>query len=154
MAAIFKSAANYQPVINVWSTHWVTVSLEDDGHFVIVNNDSQSVILDTYLSQIQRVYDYYYALIITVEGKQYKLNFTRPVSVGKSLIFGGWYNWIAPYVNNPLAGVKQQWLDVFEQQGIKPYRDKIGRSVAIGIIVPLVIIGLFILGVYIFVIRK
>lgn len=154
MSVVFTSKANYQPIINVWTKHPVTLSLEDDGRFTVFDDDANAMILDTTLAQIERVYDYYYALIITVDGKQHKFNFSKPVSVAGSLLLWGWYNWTAPFINNPLKGVKKQWLRVFKEHGIQPYKDKLGRSVLIGILVPFVIIALFILGIYVFVIQK
>jgi hypothetical protein len=154
MSVLFTSQANYQPVVNAWTRHPVTLSLEDSGRFMAVSNEDKAVILDIPLSQIERIYDYYYAIILTVNGKQYKFNFSKPISIGKSLLFWGFYNWTAPFIKNPLKGVKEQWLRVFEERGVKPYRDKLGRSVLIGILVPTVLIALCILGIYVFIIRK
>jgi|GEM_PF-5383726 len=154
MPVVFMSKANYQPITNAWTEHFVTLSLDDSGRFTATSDEDKTVVLDVPLSRIERVYDYYSSLVITVDKKQYRFNFSKPINFGKSLLFWGYYNWVAPFINNPLKGVKNQWLHVFEQFGIKPYRDKLGRSILIGILVPIVLIALFILGVYIFIIQK
>lgn len=142
MSIVFKSEANYQRVINIWTKNPVTVQLDNDGRFTITSNVDRSVILDTQLSEVQRIYDYFYAIIITVNDKQYKLNFSKPVNIFMSIIFRGWYNWVAPHTNNPLSGVRQQWIQVFEQQGMRITRDgdnislaRIGVAVAVSILI-------------------
>ena len=150
MPTIFESEANYQRVVNVWTRYPVSVRLEGNGRFSITSLEDQSVILDSTLAQIQRVYDYFDAIVVTVEGKQYKLNFSKPVSFGLSIIFGGIYNWIAPRVNNPLAGVKSQWIKVFEQQGMeitKAANIQVSRIViAVAVAFPVIIIAIIALS--------
>lgn len=137
-----------------YEPRWVTITLEDTGHLTIVSKDEQITILDTQLSEIQKLYTIYGGITLRVNNKNYTYRFTKPLNYWKSSFLGGWYNWTAPYINNPLAGVQKQWLEVFKRHGITPYKVKYGASILIGIAIPLVVVGLFLTGVYIFIIRK
>ena len=138
---VFESDARYHTkMMNNWTGEDVHLVLDSSGNLTAISRESNQAILTIVLSQAERIYDYNTGFIITVQGIKYKFNFGRRVNPVKSIIFGGAYNWIAPSVNNPLAGVKKQWLQLFEQRGMKIYRDKAGRSVVIGILVGIVFI--------------
>lgn len=145
MATVYTSKANYQPIVNTVSEHWVTISLNEHGRFIITSDNNQSVILDATLDKFERVIDQLYAIIITVESWQYKLNFSNAVSNGMFAIAPLIAIWLKAFGNNPDYEHYKKWLEIFEQHGIEPYRHKTGRAALVGMGIFLTIVTFFIL---------
>ena len=141
------TAWHHSKITNFVGGTEVTIDINNDGFVNIARTNDGQPLVAVNTSDIKHFEtpDGFSLVIELKNNQRYIFSFTRRLSAAKSiLLLPFYYNWIAPLMDSKGIENRKNMISVLKIHGVTYYRQKVGQSIAIGVIIGLLLMVGFI----------